>query len=284
MKQVSFYKRGMMLITAVTLIGLFFFMSSCGSGTQDQPKTDSATVSAPDSSKVAVRKFDYPIPTPFEITTMLNKAGASYILDLSNSVDNADKYITEVSKALNLGVYGADLSYASTYNKTENTRLYLSKVQKLTEELGISSAVNQTIIERVEKNISNTDTIYSIISSSYYDTFDYLNQQDKGAVSVLVLTGGFVESLYISTQLFSSAQKKDELLKGISNQKATFDELLVLIRAYKDKHTGVAEIFDELSKFKEVFDNLKEGEVLNKNQEKVLNQKVEALRTKITKM
>ena len=62
----------------------------------------------------------YPLPTAFEITNMLNEAGAPYILSISNPASNAGNYFTQVEKAINLGVYGADLSYASTYDEAGN--------------------------------------------------------------------------------------------------------------------------------------------------------------------
>ncbi len=227
------------------------------------------------------RKFEYPIPTPFEVTIMLNKAQASYIAALSNNIENAEKYIAENKKAVNLGIFGSDLSYASTYNKTENTRLYMSVVQEITEDIGISSAVNSSIIERAERNIHNADSLNSIISSSYYDTFDFLNQHGKGAISVLVLAGGWIEGLYISTQLAKTAQNKPAIYKGIAKQKATYDELSVLLRAYKDKNTSVSEIFDEIGAFKEVYEQVEEEETMTVEQVEKLTEIVDKLRTKI---
>lgn len=280
MKSVQKRLKGALVITLAFVVVLF---TACSGPTEkkEQNKKENTAQDVKEEKKKSTRNFEYPIPTPFEITAMLNKAGASYIIDLSNELSNSEKYMTEISKALNLGVYGADLSYASTYNKTENTRLYLAATQKLTEELGISSAINQTIIERVEKNINNNDSLHAIISSSYYDTFDFLNQHGKGAISVLVLAGGWIEGLYISTQLAQSAQNQEEIIKGIGEQKSTFDELIVLMRAYKDKNKGVADIYNELTKFKEVYDNVKDDEMMYDEQIEQLTAKVEALRKKV---
>src|SRR5690606_28686195 len=72
-----------------------------------------------------VREFVYPLPTTFEVTEMLNRIGAAYILTLSNPVSNVERYLTEKAKAINLGVYSADLSYASTYNQKQATIDYM---------------------------------------------------------------------------------------------------------------------------------------------------------------
>ena len=67
----------------------------------------------------------YPIPTSFELTELIQRAGAPYILTLSNDSEKAGDYITQKDKALNLGVYGTDLCYASTYMMKQGTMLFL---------------------------------------------------------------------------------------------------------------------------------------------------------------
>ena len=42
-----------------------------------------------------VKDVVYPLPTTFELTSMLNRIGADYILGLSNSSENADKYFKD---------------------------------------------------------------------------------------------------------------------------------------------------------------------------------------------
>lgn len=106
-----------------------------------------------------VKEFVYPLPTSFEVTEMLNRIGAAYILTLSNSVDNVDKYLTEKKQALNLGVYGADLSYASTYNQKQQTMDYMEASRKLIDALNISGALPSDIIEQIEQNQDNKDKL-----------------------------------------------------------------------------------------------------------------------------
>jgi hypothetical protein len=165
---------------------------------------------------------------------MLNGAGAGYIFNVSNPVENVDRYFTEKQKALNLGVYGADLSYASTYNKSKETQFFLTCTQQLTIDLGINSALNQGLIERVEANINNKDSLHNIISESFYDTFDYLNKNGKGSISVLILAGGWIEGMYLSTQLAIITKNNPDILRGIGEQKDTLEKLLTILRNYKD--------------------------------------------------
>jgi hypothetical protein len=272
--------------TAISAFAIFVLISCGGQEQKDQEqseqgKEDTEVMEMEGQTETKVKRIDYPIPTPVEVTTMLNKAGASYVSGLPNPVENADSYITEASKALNLGVYGTDLSYACTYNNAQQINLYLEKFHKLTEDLGVKSLVNQKIVQRVEQNISNLDSMHAIISNSYYDTFDYLNENDKGDVSVLVLAGGWIEGLYISTQLAKSAMDKEEMLKGITEQKSSFNELLALTRAYKEENEAVEDIYQDLISLEDIFDSMTAGEPISEEKLDVLSEKIEIIRNEI---
>lgn len=233
-----------------------------------------------------VNQMVYPIPTPFEVSQMLEKSGASFILDLTNSTENVNNYFTEKSKALNLGVYGADLSYTSSYNQSQGTRKLLTVTKQLTEDLEITSAFSESLLERVEQNIENKDSLYKIVSSSYYDTFNQLNNSQKGSIAVMVLAGGWVESLYLICELASVSKDKTELLKGLAQQRLTSSTIIPLLNNYKD-NADVVEITSDIQKIKTVFDKLQQVDdefVIDEAQMKELHTIVTEIRTKIIKL
>ena len=96
---------------------------SCGGGNQGTEESDGETLAALES--FVEEEFDYPIPTSYEVVNMLQKANANFVFNITNNPDNVANYETQWQKAMNLGVYGADLSYASTYNKSEETAQFL---------------------------------------------------------------------------------------------------------------------------------------------------------------
>ena len=227
------------------------------------------------------KKLEYPLPTPFEVTKMLVNAKASYILNLSNPLSNVEKYNTEKAKALNLGVYGSDLSYAVTYKKTQETTKYLEKVQKLTDDLGISTLVNKSIVDRVEKNINNSDSLHNIVSGSYYDTFEFLNNNGKGAVSSLVLAGGWIEGIYVASQLAITAKKNDDIIKIIASQKVTLGQLISTLETYKTQNAAIPEVIGELNKLQAEYKDVDEKGTLTKDQLSSITKVIEDIRKKI---
>lgn len=241
MRQLLNPKIALTLITSVVLLLTSCNMKrkSSGDGTQDGAVLEKTTV------EEKVREFVYPLPTAFEVTEMLNRIGAAYILTLSNPVSNVERYLTEKSKALNLGIYSADLSYASTYNQKQSVIDYMDVSKKLIDALNISGAISQDVIEQVEANQDNKDELVNIITNTFYDTYEYLNQANRGSVSLLVLAGTWVEGLYIVTHITENVYYNKEMVTIIMKQKASLDTLMELMQVAKDD-PAVAETISEL--------------------------------------
>ena len=239
------------LLSIVTI--LFFLSVSCGeSKTSNNETADTVTVQEKeDIQKIA----GYPIPTPYETSLLLQKAGAGFVFDLTNSASNSDKYFTEKSKALNLGIYGADLSYSSTYNKAKEVKEYMICSKKMSDDLGIVTDYNSNLLERLEANIENQDSLHKIVSKSYFDTFNHLNENQRGSTALMILTGGWVESLYISTQLAATAMDNTELITSIENQRLTLTTLLPLYETFIN-NTDIKEISEEIKPLSQAFNKI----------------------------
>jgi hypothetical protein len=237
---------------AIMIAALGFFAFGCSNTGQTDENAVDSTLSVEDQAE----KLVYPMPTPLEITDMLNKAGASYIIGISNRPEYVDKYFTESAKALNLGVYGADLSYSATYEMSQETMNFFMCTKKLRDGLDIQTPGNENVSNRIEANIENKDSIYNILTTSFTTTFDYLNDNGKGAVAVMVLAGGFVEGLYLSTELASMIDKNSDILQGIADQKVTLDKLMPLMETYKENQ-NVSDVLKNLSTIKLAYDELK---------------------------
>lgn len=258
------------------MLALAFFAFACNS--QQETETEEPELDEEVEPLTAKALSEYPIPTPFEVTKMLNEAGASYISDLLNSNQDVYKYETEKKQALNLGVYGADLSYASTYNKTQETMQYISASQELTEKLGIAAAIDQSVVDRLGENQDNQDSLYKIITNTFYKSFEELNNTGRGNISALVLAGGWIEGLYISTQLALTAENEDKVIKGIIDQKPTIKTLIATLKTYPEDEN----VKDVLAKLEKINTELpSEGETIGKEQLDKITKLVEEVRTSI---
>jgi hypothetical protein len=210
---------------------------------------------------------------------MLNRIGIPYMLGTSNTVENVNRYFTAKSKAYNIGVYGSDLSYASTYQMTQETMLYLEAVNQLGSDLGISSIYNEDLLNRIDQNVNQKDSLIEIISTTIYETYDYLNKNGKGDLSILMVAGGWVEAMYLTTNVSANVHNNPEIIKIIYSQKSGLDKLIDIVEARKD-NPDVKELLDDLQPIKEAF-NAATSENMTAEQVTALSLAIEKLRTKL---
>jgi hypothetical protein len=260
-------------------IMLIFSLSACkqqkSSDTQSQDDAASERMESKDD--VIKEVSDYPLPTSFEVTTLLIEAGASYILDLCNRVDNVDRYINLKSKALNLGVYGADLSYAATYKQTQETMQYLDASAKLIDELQIGS-FDENLVDKVEANIDNVDSLITLISDSFHRTYEYLTTNEQDELSILVMAGSWIEALYITTQISIISADNTEIVEIINEQSVSLDKLLeIMVPVSESEQTS--EVFKGLVVLQEIYRSA-EGDLSEENLESLIL-KTESLRNQI---
>lgn len=137
-----------------------------------------------------------PTPTSFELMSSLNNAGIPYVMDITNSLANQENYLSTKQKALNLGVYAADLSYDVTYQKKAETEDYLKCILTMASDLNISVDADK-ISEKVQNNIDNVEELVSAVKDMIKDSQFILNQTSQTETALLFLIGSWVESAYI---------------------------------------------------------------------------------------
>ena len=209
---------------------------------------------------------------------MIYEAGAAYYINLSNDPEKAGNYITQKDKALNMGVYGTDLSYASTYMMKMQMMLYLESSKTLIYELGIDTPFNHNYSERIENNLDNRDSLFVVLSESFFDTWEYLVGNDEDILARLVVSGSWIEGLYVTSNVALTAKDNTEFLEILAKQKNSLNELVEMLEPVKD-HTDILEIFTGLVGLQKIYEGV--GDSLNEAQLEQLSTSVESLRSGI---
>jgi hypothetical protein len=184
----------------------------------------------------------FSIPAPMQISKMVKEAGIAYNRNYLNPTESLSKYSSTFKQALNLGVYGADLGYLNTYDQLPDAAMYFGVVKVLSKELGILASINQDMISRFEANKENRDSVMSIVSSMYRDADSYLMNNERNEIGIIILAGGWIESLHFLTKI-ASESKSDLIINRIAEQKYPLDNLIELMRPYYGKQSDE---FDEL--------------------------------------
>jgi hypothetical protein len=203
-----------------------------------------------------VQEIFYTIPSPMEMASLLKRTGTKYNSKILNDVNNVVKYSSSKRQALNLGIYGSDLSYASIFNQNQEAIIYLSCAKQLADKLGVTSAFSNETMDRIEGNIENRDSLLDIISDSFYTLDAYLKENDRQNISALVITGGWIEGLYLATSIAASQDEvPEDLKKRIADQKYSLGDLLELVKSYQ-VNGGLNDIVADLESLKKIYDEV----------------------------
>jgi len=175
----------------------------------------------------------YQIPTPNELFTVIKEIGGKGKEELMNPVANTDKYLDSKFKALNFGIYSADLAYASCYDLGTVSLEYFKAVEKMGDELDISAAFDESVFKRIEENLNNGDSLLTITNETYFDAYSYLEENERGNVLALVVAGGWIESMYIVMNLAGDYKDNNPIITRIADQKYTLDNILAFMYKYE---------------------------------------------------
>ncbi len=244
----------------VVFILIISLLSGCKGG--KKPAEENVTVKpAPDAQvlqdiKQAEKIFNA-LPSPLESAVLIKSAGARFDEHLLNPVSSQNNYVTNKAMALNLGIYTCDLSFASLYEQTQLLIDYMNAAKKMADGLGILKAIQQEDIDKLEANINNTEVIMDVVSQTFMNSNSELEDMGRTAVASTVLVGGWIEGLYISTQLVDMNDFNGNKLVGrIIDQKLSIDILLNLLKGSKGD-PSIDEIIVQVEKLKAVFDKIK---------------------------
>jgi len=159
--------------------------------------------------------------------------------------------------ALNFGVYITDLTYSGLFEQAQTALLYKQSIQQLTEGLGLQSALNPGTMQRLEENINDKRALLQIISETYSSCTASLNESDRYVITLTILVGGWVESMYIATATLNGdlLLNEEKIKQLIVDQILTFDMIWQVTNELKEI-PEVNEIVNNLSGLAQQFDRI----------------------------
>ncbi|MDJ1471660.1 hypothetical protein [Xanthocytophaga flava] len=295
--------------TSLFLLALsgVLLLNSCGGEKKADETTavDTAATMTEDTTAVeptATSPILSALPKTSDIPATIQLTGADFNQSLINPSSKVASYTTTNDKAaLNLGAYATDIGYLSVYKKTQDVLTYLKGAQKLSDHLGLSNAFGEAMQKRFQSNLATEDSLVKIVDESMLYVRKYLADNQRDATGALVVTGSFVEGLYISTGLIKKYPKDvpadvrngvlTQLILDIIKQKQSLADLITILKSVKQDEAVVA-YTQKLNDLYGQFEALKFEESLKSNAgnfavtDKTLTEitkKVEAIRADIVK-
>lgn len=281
------------LITIVVL--------ACGDGTQDNRSldifTDETSPLEEDGKNISTRvlkelknasKVAYAIPSPVQMADILHDTKAVYDIEILNKPNSVSNYVTDYSRALNLGVYFADLSFTSMFDYPQEAMRFMGAAQAMSEELNIQGVFTEEVMMRLEENMTNKDSLIDIVSSTYLDTDLYLQDNERPIIAKAILAGAWLEGLYIAVNLETDSTKAFIIWEKIGEQKPALSNLVKMLEDCNDNRfktliielKKLVNLFDEV-KLNYITEKLKAVETLNVDISQELFRKIQVKTTSV---
>lgn len=212
-------------------------MSGCGEGENNEvsnevEKIDKKIVDTTGNvGPITIGGQIFSIPSPVQTAFLIKDENASFSSEYLNSPSNVNNYSSPFLKALNMGVYGADLGYLTIYDKNDDAMKYLKAVRDLSKDLGLDGAFDDKLAERFSNNIGNKDSMLVFVSEAYTNSDKYLKENDKDEVAAIVLAGGWLESLHIACQA-ALETKSRKIIERIGEQKRSLESIIAMLNQF----------------------------------------------------
>jgi hypothetical protein len=227
-------------ILSLLIIFILIFTASCKKGRKEKEafipsfstyKSDTARSNSPAEKN----EIFYGILTPVEICSIFNRLGIPYNNAILNPISNSDQYLSSSKASINTGIYGVDFGYLKLFGIGQEMIDYMMTIREMSNKLGIPDHFLTEPVKRVQNNVANPDTIMLLMNNAYTKMETHLREGGRESTAGLMIMGGWVEAMFIATQLVYNPQNPDpEVVQKIAQQKYTLTTLLSFLKNYYD--------------------------------------------------
>lgn len=234
-------------------------LAACGGTPKEETATtpaDSTAATKDTAATTGTDEVSYSLPSPLQIASIFKKSGLTYKDGVTSTFKDPAKYSTNLSKALNLGVYSADLSYTVLNKQNQEAMNYMKLCRTMADNLGMGSVFEKgNLSKRFEKNIGNEDSLAYIIAELQMVTDMYLDENDQQQLTSIVFSGAWVESMYIGSKVYEKGKDKS-LNSKLAEQMTILGSIINALKAQEKKDPAITGLITDLQSVKTIYDGL----------------------------
>ncbi|MGM0375851.1 MAG: hypothetical protein ACQEQ0_03680 [Bacteroidota bacterium] len=245
-------------LALLILVSAGFFVSC--SEESDKKEEDKDELAVPDSlqgegalelSEEIIGDVVQNISSPVEMANLIKSTGFDFSRQMLNNPEKISDYSSSYKRALNLGVYSADLGYINSYDKSNIVVPYLLAVKNLADGIRVGQFFDFESLKEMASNSGNLDSLMQMSVSSFNKMDNYLRQQNRSNVSALIITGAWIEGLYITANVVEETGD-ERLIKRLGEQKEIVDILHIILQNYSQNET-FEDLIDHIGELKKLY-------------------------------
>ena len=242
----------------VGVIAAFVFtvLSGCEAAKKEpvteSPTSDTILGSGGGSVDEAMIDLLMSLPSPVQMVNILRNANAAYDGTLLNPVTNKENYKSSASQAMILGVYGADLSYVTLFDRKKESLQYFALTSEIAQKIGVGSVFTKEVLDRATNNQGNRDSLEQIFTETFANLHARLEQNANERDLALIISGGWVETIWLAGSIWRM-KKVRELADQIAVQGTTASMLADLIGKLDSKDAAVQNLMLKFGEISEIY-------------------------------
>ena len=207
-----------------------------------------------------IQAIYFGVPSPMETTIILKNSGAEFEASIMYPLENYEKELNQFETSILLGMYSTDLNYCILSSKKKETLEELNAVISLAKQIHLDAVVNESTKHRVEYNLNNRDSMQVIIGSTFWKMETIMKENDRDALSSLIVAGGWIEGLYLACELAEINPDNSLIQQIIADQKYTISNLNELLSFFEYDEEIEEALISPLKEIEKIFDEIKKDE------------------------
>ena len=235
------------------------FLLGC-ENTEKETLSDLPAIENKEISDEKIQAIYFGVPSPMETTIILKNSGAEFEASIMYPLENYEKELNQFETSILLGMYSTDLNYCILSSKKKETLEELNAVISLAKQIHLDAVVNESTKHRVEYNLNNRDSMQVIIGSTFWKMETIMKENDRDALSSLIVAGGWIEGLYLACELAEINPDNSLIQQIIADQKYTISNLNELLSFFEYDEEIVETLISPLKEIEKIFDEIKKDE------------------------
>lgn len=246
------------MVKQISLIFVaIFFLASCGQRPSNELTLDPDELE-PDQLEVsseAMSEIIQNIASPIEVAALISELNVPFSKSYLSVPENLSTNTTSFEMAYSLGALSADLGYLNMYEKTGSAVNYLSTINRLADGLQVGQFFDFPTLKRLASSSGNLDSLLFQSINSFNQMDDYLRETDRSNLSALMISGVWIEGLYLATQV-AKINNNHDLKSMIGEQKLILNDLLLVLQTYKNEQQ-IMDLIADYQSIKSIYDQVK---------------------------
>lgn len=195
-----------------------------------------------------INEVVFTIPSPQDQYDKLEMIGGEVNTSLVLDLEKVENFTTLEEKAMAFGIYSADAAYMMRFEQGKNVFMnYLSTLDRLAEDLGLSQLYDEDLMEEVEEAGDDPYELFEISGDNYMQVYNSMIENDKGVELSLIVASGWIQEMYVLFETCGEFEGDLLVQEMIHDEQLVLENIKSFISDYTD-NSAVATMLEFLTR------------------------------------